>query len=967
MNYLKFTTKKGLFSFLQLSLFVLLFLFFSNFSFGLTTRTWDGGAGTNDFNTAANWSGDVLPSASDSCVIILTADKTITVSSNITIGALYLYANGSNVNLYLDCLSKVITINGNLHMKATGNSNSDLRVDLGSATGGMIVGRHAFVDDGGTEQSFFVSDLTSPGKITFKGNLTIGPHGRTLATYEPVILMDGTGSQSVVINNTDTYFLGEDLIIGSTNNPTVTLSGSGFTNGFGCYDGNVTLNGTSVFDIATKTVDRIASSGGTFSIASSATLKIGGTADFPASYSVYTLSSTSNTRYYGTTQTVNPLTYGNVYLETSGVKTVSSASTINGNLYVDGSAYADVNASLTIAGNATISSTATGDFGAASSVGGNFTMSGTSIAYFDAAMDINGNVVIGSGTNLYGGAVTSTVAGNWTNSGTFVEETSTITFDGTGTSTVSATSSSFPTPGTTLLTEGFENGGALPANWNEAIITDAGVDPDITFVAASTNPLGFLASEGTYFVKFNSYSAATGGQSRLKRTASFSTVGLTGIVVNFDWTNDNGYTNSDKVNVQYSTNGTTWTTAGSDILRYTGASNSWTSQSVTLPVGAENQATLYIAFLFTSAYGNDCHLDNVVVTGGAATEVYAGETFYNFKISKTGAGSVVLASKIMINNSLNFNGGIVTSTASYYPEFDENATVAGTPSNTSHVNATVLKRTNSTTKFTFPVGNGTTYRSVATTPSSTSATVWTVKYNGVGHSDTDVESTLDYILTQEYWDVDRSGVSPADAVLEVTWIASTGVTDYTMLTIAHYDGTTDWDKILSNAVGTNSSGVLTSSAAVTTFSPFTIAYLEPIPLPVALLSFEGKNEGDKNKLKWVTASEHNNDYFTLEKSVDGKAFLEIGKIAGAGTSMQENYYSFNDVDFRNEINYYRLKQTDYDGTTVYTKTISIDNRIGSKVISKIINIYGQEVNADYRGAVIIIYSDNSILRAVQGM
>lgn len=968
MNYLKFDTKKGLFSCLQLSLLLLVFLFFSNSSFGLTTRTWDGGGGNNDFNTAANWSGDVLPSASDSCVIIATSDKTITVSSNITIGALYVYANGANVNLYLDCVSKVITINGNLHMLAAGNSNTDLRIDVGSVTGGVTVGRHAFVDDGGTVQSFFVSDITSPGKVTFKGNLTIGPHGRTLATYEPVILMDGTGSQSVVINNTDTYFLGEDLIIGSTNNPTVTLSGSGFTNGFGCYDGNVTLNGTSIFDIATKTVDRIASSGGTFTIASSATLKIGGTADFPTYYSTYTLSSTSNTRYYGTTQTINPLTYGNVYLETSGVKTVSSASTINGNLYIDGSAYADINASLTIAGNTTISSTGTGDFGAACSVGGNFTMSSTSIAYFDGAMDINGNVVIGSSANLYGGAVTSTVAGNWTNSGTFTEETSTITFDGTGTSTVSATSSTFTTAGTTLLTESFENGGSIPSGWNSAIVVDAGADPLVTFVSASTSPTGFSATAGTYFTKFNSYTAASTGQNRLKRTTSFSTVGLTNIVVNFDWTRDDGYSSSaDKVNVQYSTNGTTWTTAGSDVVRYSASGDSWTSQSVTLPAGAENQATLYIAFLFTSGYGNDCYLDNVVVTGGSTNEVYAGETFYNFKVSKTGSGSVTLASKIMIGNSLNFNGGIITSTSSYYPEFDEDATVTGTPANTSHVNATVLKRTNSTTKFTFPVGNGTTYRSIAATPSSTSATVWTVNYVGTGHSDTDVETTLDAILTQEYWNVGRSGASPADATLEVTWIPATGVVDYTKLTIAHYDGTTDWDKIASSAVGTNSSGVLTSTAAVSTFSPFTIAVLPPIPLPVSLLSFTGKNENDKNVLSWVTETEQNCDYFTVEKSVDGKIFVEVGKLGGAGNSTQEISYSLNDTDFRNELNYYRLKQTDYDGAYVYSDLITIDNRIDGKVITKIINLHGQEINSEYRGPVIIIYSDNTILRTVQGL
>lgn len=957
------TKKTNALELLSFTFFVLLF-FVSSTSLALTTRTWTG-ATNNDFNTASNWSPSAVPSDGDSCVIIVTSDRTITVSANITIGALYLFSNGSNVNLYVDCISKVITINGNLHMKANGNSNTDLRIDVGSSTSGIIVGRHAFIDDGGTQQCFIVADLTLPGTATFKGDLTIGLHGRTLATVEPVILLDGTGSQNVIINNTDTYFLGEDLIIGYVNNPTVKLSGSGFSNGFGCYDGNVTINGTAIFDIATKKIDRIAASGGTFKIATNGTLKIGGTASFPALYGTYILVSTSNTRYYGTNQTITPLTYGNLYAETSGVKMMNAATTVSGSLFVDGSAYLDVNAECTVTGNVTVSSTAFGDFGAASAIGGNLNLTGTSTMYIDAALDINGNVNIGVGTNLYGGAVVTSVAGNWMNNGTFICENSTINFDGTGTSLVSATSSTFTS---TLFTESFENGGAIPASWNSSIIVDAGTDPLITFVSASTNPTGFSATTGAYFAKFNSFSATSTGQNRLRRTTSISTVGHTNVKVSFDWTNDTGYpTANDKVTVQYSTNGTTWLSAGSDVFRYTGASNSWNNQVVTLPVGAENQATLFIAFLFTSAYGNDCYLDNVIVTGTSGT--YAGETFHQFKISKTGVGTVNLGSKAFIGNSMIFNGGIVYSTTTNYPEFDEDAVASGTVNETSHVSAVVVKRTNSTVKFTAPVGNAVKYRPFSITPSGGAATVWTIEYAGTSHPDHDVDASgLTHISSQEFWNCNRTGASPVNAIIEMTWLPSTGVLDYTKLRTAQYDGTTDWNLVPSIPVGTNSSGILTSTTVISSFGSFTIGTIDLVNvLPISLTTFTGVKKETGNLLIWVTETELNNDYFTVERTTDGTHFEIVGKTEGAGTSDQVLNYTMMDYEAKETLNYYRLKQTDFDGQSSYSDLIAIDNRKkdNGKVIAYTSNLLGQEIDQDYKGIVIVVYSDGSSIKKVQ--
>jgi Matrixin/Secretion system C-terminal sorting domain len=86
-------------------------------------------------------------------------------------------------------------------------------------------------------------------------------------------------------------------------------------------------------------------------------------------------------------------------------------------------------------------------------------------------------------------------------------------------------------------------------------------------------------------------------------------------------------------------------------------------------------------------------------------------------------------------------------------------------------------------------------------------------------------------------------------------------------------------------------------------------------LPIELLSFNGKAENGKARLTWATASELNNDYFTLDRSADGLLFKEMAVVPGAGTSIEERRYQWLDEHPLPGDNYYRLRQTDYDGKT----------------------------------------------------
>ena len=89
-------------------------------------------------------------------------------------------------------------------------------------------------------------------------------------------------------------------------------------------------------------------------------------------------------------------------------------------------------------------------------------------------------------------------------------------------------------------------------------------------------------------------------------------------------------------------------------------------------------------------------------------------------------------------------------------------------------------------------------------------------------------------------------------------------------------------------------------------------------LPVTLTSFNARPFGKAVQLDWATATEINNDYFSIEHSTDGRTFSEIGKLSGAGTTQEEQRYSFIHHSPGNGLNYYRLNQHDFDGANEYS-------------------------------------------------
>jgi hypothetical protein len=131
-------------------------------------------------------------------------------------------------------------------------------------------------------------------------------------------------------------------------------------------------------------------------------------------------------------------------------------------------------------------------------------------------------------------------------------------------------------------------------------------------------------------------------------------------------------------------------------------------------------------------------------------------------------------------------------------------------------------------------------------------------------------------------------------------------------------------------------------------------------LPIELISFEGISKNTYNYLFWKTASEYNNDYFTIEKTLDGINFTPIANINGAGNSNMVLNYDYIDYNIINTITYYRLKQTDYDGKYEYSNIIGLDNTKKVRLVVRVINLLGNDVDINSKGIVILIYDDGSV-------
>lgn len=109
----------------------------------------------------------------------------------------------------------------------------------------------------------------------------------------------------------------------------------------------------------------------------------------------------------------------------------------------------------------------------------------------------------------------------------------------------------------------------------------------------------------------------------------------------------------------------------------------------------------------------------------------------------------------------------------------------------------------------------------------------------------------------------------------------------------------------------------------TIFDNMIIGEVYDSALPVEISLFEVERVKEKVSVKWRTESELNNDYFTIERSEDGENFKPLVTVEGAGTTNEAQSYSYTDEYPLENISYYRLVQTDFNGKSSVSDILSV--------------------------------------------
>lgn len=234
--------------------------------------------------------------------------------------------------------------------------------------------------------------------------------------------------------------------------------------------------------------------------------------------------------------------------------------------------------------------------------------------------------------------------------------------------------------------------------------------------------------------------------------------------------------------------------------------------------------------------------------------------------------------------------------------------------------------------FQFPIGKANYVHGIALSSITASATDAFIAEYFLADPHTNVGVPIETpplyeVSSCEYWKLDQYAGTPTGKVT-LGWNTSTncGILVPSSINVAHWDGAM-WRDRGGPGLGSPTLGSVTTDNVETIFAPggfWTFATLtNENPLPIELLSFGARPEGSQVRLDWVTATERDNDYFTIERSGNGQDFEEVTRVDGAGNSVTNLTYMDYDRWPLPGTSFYRLRQTDFDGQTSVSNMVPV--------------------------------------------
>ncbi len=608
--------------------------------------------------------------------------------------------------------------------------------------------------------------------------------------------------------------------------------------------------------------------------------------------------------------------------------------------------------------------------------------------------NINGNYTLNDGT--FGASTTINLYGNWTHASgataIFSPNTGTVNFLGGNSQTIGGTASSETfyrvavnkTAGTGLTTSG---------SVNTLTISNTFTQTQGNFTAPSSLTVGstFTITDGTFTAGANLYLA--GSWSRASTvTAIFNH--------NSGTTTFNG---AGGQNIQGSTSSETFYNViinkSAGTLATGGSVTTLSVNDITLTSGTFNSpATFNINGSFTLDAGTFVPSTNVYLYGDwtnngatvtvgtstlrlsstSATQTIGGAsstTLYNLVLNNTSATTpqIEVANTLQINNTLTFTSGVVDlngNTLTIGSSAASRGAIAGTPATTTYLSNGSVRRwfTNATiangnSAGLFPVGDLTSngyspiYLSMPVTAPTGGGTV-TATYAG-STTNTNVSfldgATPIQVRTDAAWTLTTGGgitggTYNLNAGRAFCAICVGNINDLRLVLASGVVGTAGTNTGVTTYPYVQRTGLSLVNLANTFYIGSTSS--SNSPLPVELGDFKGSVNKGVVELSFHTYSETNNDFFTIDRSVDGTVWEHVATVDGSGNSTSLRQYTAEDKHPLQGNTLYRLSQTDFNGDHEILKTIVVrlDKQAPSQPVIYPNPADGSEINIEYTSA-----------------
>jgi len=801
------------------------------------------------------------------------------------------------------------------------------------SSSGSITVTNDFTINSGSQLTQSANRLTLAGNVDISGTLNHSGGNDIYLTGSSKTL-SGTGTQTTAnymleagsnynltddwsINSLETWTGGATFSVATTK--TLTLASTFYTR----TNANITLTGSANMTIggdawmASEAGSMFNLNSGILDLNGANAYMCGGSGTFNANSGTINISSanstingtfnegTSTVNFDGSAQNVPAETYSNLTISNAGTKTASGNIDVNGDLTTAATATCKLDMStydLNVAGDLSVGATDGLDASDASCL---VTIDGSS----DQTITHAGNTAGGGTENIFFDDFTSPDAG-WTS-------------------------------------------GAISGSnsWATGVLQGAQEDPSTDYT--STNTDNKVYGQGMSASSGDGLSDYYDSSNEWLKTPSIDCSGHTNISLSFA---RHAYFESccDESYVEISTDNSAWTDL-SETLRPT--DGSWTVRTIDISAIADGDASIWIRWRSDSdgsvAKGG-WNIDDVTISGDAPATT--GSELTDLTISKSG-GDLILSSTLEIEGTITMTTGDINLNGNNI-DLMSTGSISG-ETNTSRIfgSSGVITTTRSINAPSALDAGG---MGLAITSSANfgSTTIYR------GHA---AQTGLGNTSIERYYSISPTTNTGLDATIVINYFDNElGTHNESNLALYRStDGGTTWTW----RGGTVNTGANTITLTeIDAFSLWVPSDEVAEPLPIKLVTFYGEKDGRNNLLRWTTASEKNNDYFTIEKTTDGNTFYEVGRRQGAGNSIYHTSYELTDVNIESTLNYYRLVQTDFDGKKEYSKLISIDNRNSEETERKLIqitNTWGQEINEDYIGIAIYIYSDGSVEKIFQ--